>query len=238
MSVGRIPLFFQLISACLEVESVRVRLLLLLLPGLHLLLDNIQLLHNCRVAWRVLDSLVQVCQRILLVLLADLGCCSPEVCLGQILLCNALDFKRLGRALSSLVVLVGLVLEKSQVGVYSDLERLEALPQVCWVVVLRRRVFVQVAERLLVLLDSEVEVLLLECSVTHVLQLCRDLQDFFALPLFLARLLILGEVLVWVASNVGGLFGRLLVLIACELAAVWDMLASTTSRCTGTVAYQ
>lgn len=76
----------------IKVERVLIRLLLPLLPLLNPLPHALQLLHNRRIARRILLCLMQVRQPILLVLLTDSCLRAPEVRLGFILIRNALDF--------------------------------------------------------------------------------------------------------------------------------------------------
>jgi hypothetical protein len=58
------------------------------------------------------------------------------------------------------------------------------------------------------------------------------------LPFLFTGLLVLRKVLVWVAGDVRGLFGRLLVFIACEFAAVWIISAPLPNNCANVVPYR
>lgn len=132
-------------------EGVLVGLLLALPPLLHLLLDLVLERHNRRIARRKLGRLLEILQRLLLVLLAHVGLRAPKVHLALVLVLDALNLQRLGRAVHRIAPLAQLVLQQRRVGVEGDFERVERGEQRRRVVLERRWVLVQVAQALLVL---------------------------------------------------------------------------------------
>jgi hypothetical protein len=211
-----------------KVESIFIRLLLLLLPRLHSLLRAVQLLQNRRITWCILQRLVQIFHRTFITLLAHLRLAASKVRLRLILVTDSLNLQRLCRTFQRLDELVGFVLEQGAVEVDGDLEGLKLGEEVCGVAIEWGGVLVEIAQRLLVFLDAEVEVAFLEGGVAHVFELGCDFQNVVAFPLFVGvGLLIFGEVFVWVAGYVGCLFCGLLVVLACELTAVYGTLVLT-----------
>jgi hypothetical protein len=120
---SHVPLYPRdafLSASLIKVKGVLVNFLLLLLPRLHPLLDCIQLLHNRRIPRRKFGRLVQVCESIILVLLARFRLRPPEVAFRLVLVRDALDIQRLGRILRGFDVLARLVLEQRAIRVEGD----------------------------------------------------------------------------------------------------------------------
>ena len=190
-------------------EHLRVRLPLLGFPVGSRLLHSRQLILDAGICRRKLARLLKELGSILLVLLVFGDNSLPEECLGLLDVRDTLDRQCVVGRASRVVELLKLVLEQGGVCVKADAQLLELRTKLCWVALDGGRVFLQVAQTLLVLAQSELEVAALECLVAHALQLVGDLGNVNALPLLTLLQLVVGEVLVSVSGCVGLLPGEL-----------------------------
>lgn len=197
--------------------------LVLGLPVLDSLLDLGDLVDNTSIARSQLLCLVQILQRSILLLQTLVGNSAAVVSLGPISILNLSligDLERICGPVLSLAVLLELVTKQGRVGVQGESECLHLLAQLLGVIVCGIGELIQIAQTLLVLVETQVEIATLESSVSETLEVGSDLEAERRSKLL--ALVVLGEVLVWVARRVRLALGRVLVVLAGKLAAVHD----------------
>jgi hypothetical protein len=202
-------------------EELLGSLLFLGLALLDSLLDLGNLVNNTSITWSKLLSLDQVLESSILLLQTLVGKGTAVVRLGLVSILGLGRFGNLKRICGpalSLTVFLELVGKQRRVGMQGKAECLHLLGELLGIVLAALRVFVQVAQALLVLVETEVKIAALESSVTVAFEIGSDLEAERSRE-FLA-LVVLGEILVWVASRIRNALGRILVVLAGELTAV------------------
>lgn len=197
--------------------------LVLGLPVLDGLLDLGDLVDDTGITRSQLLCLLQILQRSILLLQTLVGNSTAVVGLGLIgilSLGRIGDLKRICGPVLSLAELLELVAEQGRVGVQSESECLHLLAQLLGVIFLGLGELVQIAQTLLVLVETQVKITTLESSVAETLEVGSDLEAERCSKGL--ALVVLGEVFIWVACRILLALGRILVILAGKLAAVHD----------------
>lgn len=197
--------------------------LVLGLPVLDGLLDLGDLIGDTGIARSQLLRLLQILQRGILLLQTLVSNSTAVVGLrliGILSLGRIGDLKRICGPILSLAELLELVAEQGRVGVQGESECFHLLAQLLGVILFRVGELVQIAQTLLVLVETEVEITTLESSVAETLEVGSNLEAKRRSKRL--ALVVLSEVLVWVACRILLALGRVLVILARKLTAVHD----------------
>lgn len=198
------------------------------------LLDLGNLVHNSSITRSKLLSLQQVLQSRVLLLQTLVGKSTTVVGLGLVGilgLSSISNLERIGSPVLGLPVFLKLVCEQGRVGVEGETQSLHLRTELLGVFVSRLGELVQVAQALLVLVKTEGEIAALESGVTEALDVGSDLESKRSSELL--ALVIVGEVLVGVTSDIRNALGRVVEVLTGELTTVHNshILGGLVVRC-------